>query len=347
MRTAPGWTTCGARERAGGLSLPNLPKVLRITLKTATVACAYNPVMLRALFVGVLAVSAVAGCGKKSDDAPKVAVGTAAGKVIELSGKVSATRDGKTRDLAQGGEVFGDDQIETAADGAVTIELFHNGAHWSVIANKKARVDASLAWSLDKQAASKTVEQSSAAAGRNAERSAADTAATAATEESAPAPKASADTGGGGPGGPAPGAPAPAATTAAPPPPPAAEPAQQRDDEADKSDKKLDERSRAPAKPAAKSPPMATNEDVAAPEARKSAKAVISPQELADHHRDDFKACLDPKHPKVTITIHLKKGKPTVAIAGDNSAKVKACATDAANKIEWLPVTAQAKLTFE
>ena len=133
--------------------------------------------MLRAVLLGILAVSAAASCSKKAD-APSAAVGVAAGKVVEITGKVDATREGKTRTLALGSGIFGDDQIATSADATVAIELFHNNAKWSVVSNKVARVDASLAWGLDKQEASKAVEHNSAAAGRNAERSAADTSST-------------------------------------------------------------------------------------------------------------------------------------------------------------------------
>src|SRR6188508_111452 len=106
--------------------------------------------MLRALLLGLLAVVPAASC-KKGGDAPAAAVGASAGKVVEITGKVSATRDGKTRDLALGAEVFRDDQIATGDKSTVTIELVHNGARWAVMANKSSRVDASLAWGLDKQ----------------------------------------------------------------------------------------------------------------------------------------------------------------------------------------------------
>src|SRR5688572_31253183 len=86
-----------------------------------------------------------------------------------------------------GAEVFADDQVSTAADATVTIELFHNNAKWAVVSNKKARVDASLAWGLDKQAATKPVDHNSAAAGRNGERSAADTSATTTAQPTAAA----------------------------------------------------------------------------------------------------------------------------------------------------------------
>src|SRR5687767_11797096 len=109
--------------------------------------------MLRIFVAGVLALTATAACSNKSD-APAAAIGKPAGKVVELSGKVEASREGKTRELTLGAEVFADDQVATAADATVTIELFHNNARWAVVSNKKSRVDASIAWGLDKQAAS-------------------------------------------------------------------------------------------------------------------------------------------------------------------------------------------------
>ncbi|MBA3391735.1 MAG: hypothetical protein H0T89_03775, partial [Deltaproteobacteria bacterium] len=128
--------------------------------------------MLRAVFGGLIAISIVASC-KSKEDAPAVTVGTAAGKVVEVSGKVDATRDGKPRPLAPGAEIFADDVIATGADGAVVIELFHNSARWSVESGRSTRVDASLAWGLSKQQAAAATEHATASAGRNAERAAA------------------------------------------------------------------------------------------------------------------------------------------------------------------------------
>lgn len=137
--------------------------------------------------------SAVASCSKDSE-APKVAPGAVAGKVAEVSGKVVAAREGQSpRTLAAGAEIYADDTVETAADGSVVIELFHNNARWSVEAGRKARVDASMAWKLAKQAPSSQIEHNTAAAARNAERQGADTGATVAVDsEPSPAPAAQA-----------------------------------------------------------------------------------------------------------------------------------------------------------
>lgn len=131
--------------------------------------------MLRVLVVGLLAAVAVAGCGKDSA-APQVAPNAPAGRVVDVSGKVGATRGGVARRLAIGTDVYADDVIETPSDGAVVIELFHNNARWAVDGSLKSRVDESAAWGLAKQdTPTKLVEHATSAAGRNAERLGADT----------------------------------------------------------------------------------------------------------------------------------------------------------------------------
>ena len=296
--------------------------------------------MLRAVLLGILTISAAAACSKKAD-APAAAVGAAAGKVVEIAGKVDATREGKTRTLALGAEVFRDDQIATSADATVTIELFHNNAKWSVVSNKQARVDASLAWGLDKQEASKAVEHNSAAAGRNAERSAADTASTttAMAEEAKPgamqaptapitesAPAAEPVTppvARGGKGAPsknaAPtgGAPAPGAAVPPPPPPPPP-PAKSRKAETMSSDD-------------------APQKDAELKQAPDKAAVVITPQQMAERQRPAFQKCLDPQAPKVTITIKVRMNKTTVSLAGPGNItdKVRSCVDAVAQKIEW------------
>ena len=124
--------------------------------------------------------SATSSC-RGSSDTPAVAPGAVAGKVVEVSGSVAATRNGVARPLAAGAEVFGDDVIDTAS-GSVVIQLHHNNARWSVESGRRARVDESLAWRLAKQDGSAAaVDHASSAAGREGERTAADTRAT--TEE--------------------------------------------------------------------------------------------------------------------------------------------------------------------
>lgn len=175
--------------------------------------------MLRAVLVGLLAVTAI-GC-KSKDETVKSQPGVAAGKVLELSGTVTVHRGSEVKPLAKGDPVEPDDIVETGADGSVSIELAHNNATWQLGANKKVKVRESLAWNeakTDKTA--QAVEQDSAAAGRHAERNAADTTVSAAAPvaaETMPAPKADPDEAASPPPPPPPPKPK---TTAAPPLPP-------------------------------------------------------------------------------------------------------------------------------
>src|SRR4051812_14508356 len=130
--------------------------------------------MLRATLLGLLAATVLTSC--KSEEAPTVTAGAKAGVVVEIAGKVTATRAGVTRDLANGGEVSGDDVIETPTDGSVAIELAHNGARWSLVGGKKGRVSESVAWGLPKaEGSAVVVAQDMSAAGRHAERTSTDT----------------------------------------------------------------------------------------------------------------------------------------------------------------------------
>jgi hypothetical protein len=146
--------------------------------------------MLRAVLLGVLSLTIGASC--KGKDSPSSQVGVAAGTVIELGGSVMLHHGADARPLAKGDTVEGDDVIETGADGSVQIELAHNNATWELGANKKVKVRESLAWNeAKKDKSAKAVEQDSAAAGRHAERNAADTtvsAAAPAATEAMPAP---------------------------------------------------------------------------------------------------------------------------------------------------------------
>lgn len=128
--------------------------------------------------------SATSSCSGGSDS-EQVAPGAVAGKVLEASGSVAATRNGASRALAAGGEVFADDVIDTT-NGSVLILLKHNNARWAVESGQRTRVDESLAWKLAKQEGpGKIVDHASAAAGREGERTAADNRATSDTGEEA------------------------------------------------------------------------------------------------------------------------------------------------------------------
>lgn len=130
--------------------------------------------MLRSLLVGLLVVSGASACSGKGGDAPAVEPGKAVGKVVEITGKVTATRGTQTRDLDASSSVSGDDVITTAADGRVTILLAHNNAKWDLGPNKHEQVATSMAWKLAKvDAPAGTVDETTTAAGRHAERNAA------------------------------------------------------------------------------------------------------------------------------------------------------------------------------
>ena len=121
-----------------------------------------------------------------------------AGKVVELSGKVDAAREGAAaRPLAVGAPVFPDDTVTTGTDGSAVILLAHNQVRWSLGQGKSLRVDRSMAWkaTADESGSAFDDEEAlaTASAGRHTDREAADTAATAqlpGAAESAPVPPA-------------------------------------------------------------------------------------------------------------------------------------------------------------
>ncbi len=126
--------------------------------------------MLRAVLLGVMSFAVVPACGSKSD-APAVQPGAVAGKVLEVTGEVKVG----TTVLVVGSSVKTDDVIDTGTMGSVVIELAHNQARWELGPNNKKKPTESLAWTAAKAegSAALTAEQTSAA-GRPAERSAAD-----------------------------------------------------------------------------------------------------------------------------------------------------------------------------
>ncbi len=163
--------------------------------------------MLRSLLLGVLAFSTASAC-KDTGDAPAVQPGVAVGKVVEISGEVSATRGTAKRALATGQEISGDDTIATGAQANVRIVFAHNNATWELGPNRTQLVSESLAWKLPKQdTPASEVNEATLAAGRHAERE------TVTTNNTAPAPVAA-------PIAPAAQPPAPGATPAAEPPAP-------------------------------------------------------------------------------------------------------------------------------
>jgi len=175
--------------------------------------------MLRTLLVGILAVTAATSC-TGGGDAPAARPGVSAGKVIELTGTVTARRGTVVRTLTPGGEISADDVIGTAADSRVVILVAHNNARWDLGPNKQAKVGDSLAWTAAKQdlPAVAVVEETSTA-GRHAEKTAATTETTTAEAKAAPQNESAAVAPGSTPPPPAQ-APVPTAESVAPPPPP-------------------------------------------------------------------------------------------------------------------------------
>ena len=149
----------------------------------------------------LLLLALLVACGSKEGSGPPVVPGEPAGDVREVTGTVTAQRgDEPARTLAVGDVVAGDDLIATAADSSIVIELRHNGVRWSLAADRSRRLGDSAAWKAPRRSGEGgATGERSTAAGRHAEREAADTASSD-TEAAAPAAEA-------------------AAVTAAPPPP--------------------------------------------------------------------------------------------------------------------------------
>lgn len=259
--------------------------------------------MLRAALVGLLCVSTL-GCKGNKDDAAATQSGPA-GTVLDVTGSVTVA--GKP--LAKGATVAADDVVDTGTDGHVIIELAHNQAKWELGANKHEKVSASLAWTLAKNTGTaKPVDQDTSAAGRPAERSAADTEVTARQDEAAPAPAAAAAPVAA--AAPAPAAAPPAAEPAPPPPPPppAAQPARRME--------RADDQAPAPAKAAS---------------AAKVSKKVSVPAE-------DYLKCLTSISALHLVLHGHASGKTTYEVPGGVKlpAEVKACVdkVTAAIKIE-------------
>ncbi len=179
--------------------------------------------MVRSILLGLLVLSSASACKGSGTDAPLVEPGATVGKVIEITGKVTATRGSATRDLDASSTVSGDDVITTTGDGRVTILLTHNNAKWALGPNKHEQVSQSMAWQLAKVDGPTTaVDETTTAAGRHAERTAATGEAAATAPRTAVAPQEnmkSADS-----GEPTTGAANPGAATAGAPSEPAAQP---------------------------------------------------------------------------------------------------------------------------
>jgi hypothetical protein len=321
--------------------------------------------MVRSILVGLLVISGASAC-KGGSDAPAVEPGKTVGKVLEVTGKVTATRGTATRDLDASSTVSGDDVITTSGDGRVTILLAHNNAKWDLGPNKHEQVSTSMAWQLAKvDAPAGKVDETTTAAGRHAERAAANgESAAAPAVESARAREE------------APGAPPPTQAPAAggeamppppPPPPPSAQPttgssgaggggggapADQRPRPAPKS-APIRSKGGAPAAdpaPANVGAAAATSSDDAmapkssrrgaleaakAPDLDKEDDGGVSPLQAAvDKERAALKACVVASgKDKLAIKVHFAKGTATIELA-DGSAADKACVAKIAARIK-------------
>lgn len=136
-----------------------------------------------------------AGCGRGDPGGPA----GPAGRVVELEGSVSATRQGEaSRPLHDGDSIFPDDTVVTAERAEVTILLSHNGARWSLAGGKSRRVDRSPAWRAEPGQRSGAFDDDEAlptsSAGRHSEPQVGDTRATAPVPKSENAAEADAET---------------------------------------------------------------------------------------------------------------------------------------------------------
>jgi len=254
----------------------------------------------------VIAFVVLLACSKR--DAADVAA--PAGKVVEVAGTVSAMRNGASRKLVVADQVFSDETVDTGSDGSVTIELSHNHARWAMEPGQKKRVDESAAWKLAEQSGSAAaIDHATSAAGRNAERTAAETQATAGggagagsandslKQDAVMAPQA-----------------------AAPKPPEAHEPAKPREKTAGKGSVQGDAYATA---------------DTEAPKTDVTA--------LIDAHYSEISACYVNRNEKIVVTIHVVKGVATVEDKGEER---KRCVDKALAKIKLPKVDQTVTITL-
>lgn len=124
----------------------------------------------------VVLVFALGACSKDQPSGPAVVPGAPAGDVLEVTGAVTAKRGGEMRGLAVGDEVSGDDVIGTGAEASVLIQLRHNGVKWSLKGGRDRKLSDTPAWRAPARGHDHDgVGDPSTAAGRHAEREAADT----------------------------------------------------------------------------------------------------------------------------------------------------------------------------
>jgi hypothetical protein len=273
--------------------------------------------MVRAVLLGVLATVAVTACGK-NDAPPAAQPGAVAGKVLEVTGAVSVA--GKP--LAVGDAVKTDDVVETGADGNVVIELAHNQARWELGPNHKVKPSDSLAWTAAKKTGSAAqVDQTTSAAGRPAERSAADTEATTrAPVAAAPAEAKAAEN------QPSTGAPAPPPPPAPPPKPRPSKTATPRDEALPQLQPSLHDGEAAPGGGGGddKASKGSTSRGGAANPALQLSGTTSALKTLS--------SCV-PAGSSVHIKAHIASHVPTISFVGDVDAAVQKCIRDAAPKL--------------
>lgn len=260
--------------------------------------------MVRAALWAVIACGVAPACGNKGD-APAAQPGAVAGKVLEVAGSVKVG----AKQLAVGDRVNTDDVIETGADGNVVIELAHNQARWELGPGHKVRPTESLAWTQERHGSAAQVDQDTSAAGRPAERSAADTSTSAKT--GAPPPP-------------------PAAETAAAPAPAAAAPARSR---------------AAVAAPEIQPPPKPLaqeRDDAPAPGGGGASRGA----DLTADMFADLSKCL-PAGKRTRVVIHVAAHVPTIKFDADATPAVKKCMTDAAKKLSITVASGDISLTLE
>ena len=319
--------------------------------------------MLRTLLVGILAVTAAAACSGKGD-APAAQPGVSAGKVVELSGTVTATRGTVVRTLAAGGEISSDDVIDTAAESRVVILVAHNNARWDLGPNKHGKVAESLAWTAAKQdrPATAVIEESSTA-GAHAEKTAATTgtttpetpkaamavASTEKTARAAPAADELQTKGDPAPGAALPTTPPPTGGTPPPPSPsrrklatPAAQATQLRQDKEDdarsttegvKVEKKAETASKAGRSVQGAGPGAAMDSIADVERGGKGSAGDPVRQQILEGIRKQFatgrtemRACFEPNVPTVRVRLAVTDGVYTIAIIDPAATpKARAC----------------------
>lgn len=148
--------------------------------------------MIGVMRTALLLALAIAAIGCRGDDGKASSGGT----VIAVEGQVSAVGPDGTRPLANDDRVVAADTIVTGEASSVRIRLDHNQAVLDLGAGKRVELGASAAWRADKVAGGVLDEHgndTTAAAGRHAEKEAASTAGTADTTAAAAAAGTTAD----------------------------------------------------------------------------------------------------------------------------------------------------------